>query len=115
MTDYKLSKLELKFKAWLDLAGLDGYVMQYSPRLRGRRYRIDFAYPELKIGIEIQGMNYVTGFGHQDPSQIKKDFEKNNMLVCEGWRMFYFTGNGDSGDSHGYLSETLRRELNKPL
>jgi very-short-patch-repair endonuclease len=106
--EYKLSNLEIKFKAWLDLCKFDGYEMQYSPKIKGRKWRIDFAYVDLKIGIEIQGINYTTGYGHQDPSTMKKDYEKNNALVSEGWRMFYFTGNGDSADSHGYLSEVLR-------
>jgi len=111
----KLSNLEIEFKAWLDLMSYGGYVMQYSPRIKYRKWRIDFAYPDLKIAVEIQGINYTTGYGHQNPSAMKKDYEKNNALVSEGWRVFYFTGSGDSADSYGYLSDVLKEELKKPL
>jgi very-short-patch-repair endonuclease len=107
----KLSNLEEDFKEWLDMMGYTGYEMQYLPRIKGRKWRIDFAYPNLKIAIEVQGVNYVTGFGHQDPSQMKKDFEKINALVSEGWRVFLFLGRGDTGDSYGYLSKVLKQEL----
>ncbi len=109
--EYKLSDLEIKFMEWLNLMGYIGYVIQYSPKIKGRKWRLDFAYPCHKIGIEIQGINYTTGYGHQNPSTIKKDYEKHNALTSEGWRMFYFTGSGDSADSYGYLSGILRNCL----
>lgn len=55
-----------------------------------RRWRLDFAYPELKIGIEIEGGVWTRG-RHNRPIGFIKDCEKYNMAQEMGWRIFRYT------------------------
>ena len=103
------SKLEEKFIEWMGLAGLTGYELQYLPRICGRKWRLDVAFPDIKVAAEIQGVNYTTGFGHQNPSQMKSDYEKFNALQADGWKVFLFLGRGDTAESHSYFKETVKR------
>lgn len=50
----KESKLEEKFAAQLDEAGITGFVREYK-FYPGRMWRVDFAHPDLGIMIEIEG------------------------------------------------------------
>ncbi|WP_263079249.1 endonuclease domain-containing protein [Endozoicomonas sp. Mp262] len=57
-----------------------------------RLWRADFAYPKLKILIEVQGGVWVNG-GHSRGSGQNKDFEKFNAAQLEGWSVYQFTTN----------------------
>jgi hypothetical protein len=49
--------------------------------------QIDFAYPDLKVGIEVDGFET-----HGTPSAMRKDFERDDMLELDhGWRIIHFT------------------------
>jgi len=50
------------------------------------------AFPDLKIGVEIQGgiWNGATG-AHGSPLKILRDMEKGNLLVLSGWRVLRYT------------------------
>lgn len=52
-----------------------------------RRFRLDFAIPSLKIGIEIEGLTREGG-RHQKPIGFMKDCEKYNLAAFNGWRIF---------------------------
>ena len=57
----------------------------------GRKWRFDFAWPDLKIAVEIEGMTY-TGVGyHQNPEDYAKDCEKYGNATLLGWKVFRFT------------------------
>ena len=80
----------------------------------GRRWRFDFADPERKIAIEIQGGVYgkrvicnhcgmpvtnengkpiiAAGGAHSRGKGQERDFEKNNHAILLGWKVFYFSG-----------------------
>jgi hypothetical protein len=49
-------------------------------------YRLDFAYPALKLAIEVDG--YVW---HFTPEQQRRDNERRNQLHAAGWRYLVFT------------------------
>ena len=51
-----------------------------------RRWRFDYAWPSIKVAVEINGF----GFGHQAQQQIAADNEKANAAVLLGWRLLRF-------------------------
>ena len=71
-----------------------------SPRLRApepirellvfappRKYRFDLAWPDLKIACEVDGGTWISG-RHNRGSSIAKDYEKLNLAVVNGRRVF---------------------------
>lgn len=59
-----------------------------------RRYRCDYVHQGTKTVIEIAGGTYLgSKGGHSSASGIRKDYEKNNLLLLEGYRTF-FLGTG---------------------
>lgn len=55
-----------------------------------RRWRLDFAYPERKIGIEVQGGIYSRG-AHSRGSGLERDYEKINTAQLMGYKVFQFS------------------------
>jgi very-short-patch-repair endonuclease len=55
-----------------------------------RRWRADFAYPELKILIECEGGTWVRG-AHTRGAHFEKDCEKYNAAAMAGWLVLRFT------------------------
>lgn len=53
----------------------------------GRRFRLDVGWVRDKIGIEIQGGLWISG-KHARGSGVKKDMEKRNLQLLNGWRVF---------------------------
>jgi len=51
-----------------------------------RRWRMDFAWPTLKVAVEIDGF----GYGHQAQQCMAEDNEKANRAVEMGWRVFRY-------------------------
>lgn len=61
------------------------------PFCEGRKWRFDFALPDLKVAIEIEGG---TGWGksrHSKGSGFEKDCEKYNTAAMLGWKVYRFT------------------------
>lgn len=55
-----------------------------------RKWRFDFAIPEYKIAIEIEGGIWLIG-RHNRPISMIKDFEKYNEAAKLGWRILKYT------------------------
>ena len=55
-----------------------------------RRWRFDFAFPEVKLAVEVEGGAY-SGGRHVRPDGFEKDTEKYNMAAIEGWCVLRFT------------------------
>lgn len=55
-----------------------------------RRFRLDFAFPERRVGIELQGGVW-TGGRHTRGAGYERDVVKLNLLQSLGWRCFYVT------------------------
>lgn len=51
-----------------------------------RKWRFDFAWPEKKIALEVDGGIWIGG-GHNRGAQIKKTWEKENEAHCMGWHI----------------------------
>ena len=54
-----------------------------------RKWRFDFAFPQVKVAVEIQGGNFIGG-RHNRGGQQAKDFEKLNAAVRLGWSVLQF-------------------------
>ncbi len=53
-----------------------------------RLYRFDYAIPELKIGIEVNGGVWAKGnSGHSSGKGIMRDYEKSNLAQAQGWKV----------------------------
>ncbi len=53
-----------------------------------RLYRFDYAIPEFKIGIEINGGVWAKGHsGHSSGKGIMRDYEKSNLAQSLGWKV----------------------------
>lgn len=55
-----------------------------------RRWRFDFAYPDIKLAIEIEGGTWIGG-RHIHPIGFEKDCEKYNAATILGWRVLRCT------------------------
>ncbi|MER5424086.1 DUF559 domain-containing protein [Streptosporangium roseum] len=53
----------------------------------GGRYRIDFAIPDKKIGIELDGYTW-----HSSKEAFTKDRQRQRELEADGWRIIRFSG-----------------------
>lgn len=94
-----ISELELAFiQAW------DGpdFIYQHQP-IPKRKFRCDFAWPERKLIVEIQGGTW-KGIGHGQASGIARDYARHNTLVAHGWRVLYYGADRLRGEA---LRETV--------
>ena len=57
----------------------------------GRRFRLDFAKPEWKLAVEVEGVTWGSMGRHQTPKGMASDCEKYNELEIMGWTLLRFT------------------------
>jgi very-short-patch-repair endonuclease len=82
------SELEKRMAALLRRAKLPKAVFHYVVCTPAGLFlaEVDFAYPELKLAIEVDGFG-----AHGTPRAMAKDFVRQNGLVPYGWRVLRFT------------------------
>lgn len=57
-----------------------------------RNYRLDYAIPEFKIAIEVNGGVWAKGnSGHSSGKGILRDYEKSNLAQSLGWKLIIVT------------------------
>lgn len=57
-----------------------------------RKFRFDYAIPECRLAIEIDGGAFIEGGGRHNRAQgFIKDMEKMNLAAAQGWRVMHFT------------------------
>jgi very-short-patch-repair endonuclease len=56
----------------------------------GRKWRIDYCYPDVKLAIELEGGLWNIG-RHNRPVSMIKDMEKYNALTESGWFLLRYT------------------------
>ena len=84
-------KWERLFRNQIQLAGFPEAKEQHRFHPE-RKWMLDFAWPEVKLGCEIEGGIWRKGGGaHSHPLNIERDIEKHNALVMCGWTFFRFT------------------------
>lgn len=79
------SVLELRFHHGPGRS-LPPYEYQYEVKVDGRRYRIDFAYPDVKVGIETDGLDK-----RKSQAALLHDAQKGRALLKAGWDVPHFT------------------------
>lgn len=80
------------------------YEHKFHPE---RKWRFDFAWPEQKVALEIDGGLYING-GHTRGSGRERDYEKDASALGMGWRvMRVSTGQLNSGDAIRWLKKVL--------
>lgn len=84
------SPLEVLFAVQVRGCRLPAPVRQLAP-VKGRRWRVDFAWPEAKLIIEIEGGVW-SGGRHVRPAGFIADCDKYNALALDGWRVLRVPG-----------------------
>ena len=81
------SALEVKFARVLRRSDLPPPVPQHEVLVDGRPIaRIDFAYPDARLAIEIDGYEF-----HQGRARWQHDLTRRSRLATLGWRVLHFT------------------------
>lgn len=79
------SVLELALLQLLRRCGFPEPVRQFVVDLAlGRSVRLDFAWPDLRIGIEADGRRWHTG------AAFERDLARRNALTEAGWRLYHY-------------------------
>ncbi len=74
-----------------------------------RRWRFDFAWPERRLAVEVDGGVYSRG-RHTRGGGYERDCEKLNAAVLDGWRVLRFTAGQIRS---GYAVRTIERALER--
>ena len=64
--------------------GLPEPVFEYR-HIPDRKFRLDVAFIAHKVGVEIQGGLWLPISGHKSGVHIKRDYEKMNLSILNGW------------------------------
>jgi very-short-patch-repair endonuclease len=107
--------LEDEFAFLVRVCGLPAPVRQFK-FLPYRRFRFDFAWPDHKVYVEIEGGTWVGG-RHVRPAGYARDCEKYNQAALNGWVGLRFTSDMLRSDPHGCISQlaTLLEERGADL
>ena len=109
----RLSRLEETFALHLKAKKITGFEREYRFDDK-RRWRVDFAWPELKIAVEIEGGTYTQG-RHNRGNGFENDCEKYNALTEQGWSLFRYTGAMvKSGEALKQIERILQERLALP-
>ena len=68
----------------------EDFQERYAKSKRSKRYRADFALPEARSLIEIQGGTYMRG-RHVSGSGYDRDARKYNLAMISGWKVYLLT------------------------
>ena len=104
----KQSELERTFEYYLRVlgAGLPQGEREYRFHPK-RRWRFDWAWPDRKLAVEVDGGQWVKRGGRHNSD---KDREKLNAAAVAGWRVVRFSGTMLKRDPAGCI-ETVRLAL----
>jgi len=76
--------------------------------IHGRCFRADFAWPALKLLLEVDGGTW-NGGRHTSGKGFANDCEKYNLAMLQGWRVLRVTGEHiKSGQALAWLEEVMR-------
>ena len=96
------SRLETMFALQLRAIGAPPWVEQYVGAVPGRKYRLDFAWPECRIAVEC------TGHVHRIKARFLADCERTCLLVLAGWRILPVSGDDiRAGRAINWLQQAL--------
>jgi len=92
--------------------GIRDFVREYRA-IPGRRYVWDFAFPEQKLLVEVQGGVWMrTRSGHSTGTGVRRDCQKLNIATLNGWRSLAFTSDLVANDEAVYvIADALGRRV----
>lgn len=74
-----------------------------------RKFRFDFAWPELMIAVEIEGAVWRRG-RHTRGAGYTKDLEKYNLATKFGWKVYRFESKAvTSGRAIAFMDEVFKK------
>ena len=90
-----MSHLEDTLASHIKLLGLPEPIREYVA-IPGRRFRWDFAWPQFRLLLEVQGGTWGKGgkggsAAHSGGMAASRDCEKGNLATCAGWRTLSVT------------------------
>lgn len=88
-------------------AGLPTPVLQHEVQVAGRTYRLDLAYPDRRLAIELDGSI------HLRRDVWERDHIRQNDLVLAGWTVLRFTWR-DYKDRQSHMIQAIRAALARP-
>ncbi|HEX5614425.1 MAG TPA: type IV toxin-antitoxin system AbiEi family antitoxin domain-containing protein [Acidimicrobiia bacterium] len=98
------SVLEDRVYEVIRAAGLPLPVPQFRITIGGRRRRIDFAYPDQRIAIEVDGYDV-----HRTRSAFDDDRARGNEIVLAGYRLLRFTSRSTDAE----IVDQVRRAIHE--
>ena len=87
------SDLETRVLRLLVASGFLPPVQQHRLRLGSRTIRIDLAYPEDRLAIELDGWDH-----HRTRTAFDDDRARANLLVASGWSVVRFTSRSSDAE-----------------
>jgi len=93
------SDLETSVLRTLIAAGLPPPVQQHRVRLGGRSVKIDFAYPDVQVAIELDSWEF-----HHTRVSFDDGRVRANLLVAAGWTLLRFTSRSSVDEIVGCVS-----------
>ncbi len=84
-----MSDIEDELLSQIETAKLPTPLREYRFH-ETRKWRVDFAYPDWRIAIEVEGGTWVSG-RHNRGAGFEKDCEKYNELSLAGFYLYRFT------------------------
>ena len=95
---------EKRFRTILTNIGLVGWIQHYRQSI----YQYDFAFPSIKLDVEIDGET------HNQESVIIKDMERDKFSSDNGWTVLRFSASDFNVDAAGCIDKLLNviSELN---
>lgn len=86
------SRYEETFALHARAAGIDSGMVREYVFHPTRKWRADFAWPELRLLVEIDGGIWMPKSGHSGGRAAIRDRERDNAAVLLGLRVLRFTG-----------------------
>jgi hypothetical protein len=115
------SRYEVRIGLWLQGAGFPPHELEHPfAKEQGRRWRIDYAWPDFRVGVEVDGGGRLVRWqtnprtGRSQPVAVGRhgsatDYEKLNWAAEHGWRILRF--NPDMLTQPDYVLAAITRTL----
>lgn len=96
------SEHEAHFAHLCEIYGLPQYEREYQFAAdMGRRWRFDFAWPDVKVAVEVDGGQWKSHGGYHARDTHR---EKGNEAVARGWRVLHLSGEMLADDPERWMT-----------
>jgi len=98
------SDLETRVLRMLVAAHLPAPAQQHRVRVGAQTFKIDLAYPEHKLAVELDGWEF-----HKARTAFDGDRARANLLIASGWTLVRFTSRSSTAEVVGCVQAVLRQ------